>query len=622
MSLCRRTNPADIEADLARERPPLIPPIDDRALWSDLARRVGDEERRRVVAEAEEAAADERLAAPLPATLYLDFEREGRREPFQRPFKRRRRQLADLVLAECLEDEGRFLDPVLDVVWAICEESSWSQPAHQVELRIPEKSFLDLTSAMTALDLAEAVTLLRPRLEPGLAARVYDEIDRRVFAPYLARHDHHWLYRTDRYGVNNWAAVCNTGVVGAALHLEPDPRRAAHIVSKALRSLDDYLATFAADGGSSEGPGYWTYGFGMYTLLGDLLERSTRVDLFDVEPVPEVVRFPLRTMLTREAHVPFSDADVQVRFWRGQLTFLAKRMDVPELARLAVRQPVRLKERDLARALRDLLWAPDPDEVPVDDHLPPPHDWLPELQWMIARLDPSDADAPVLAIKGGHNGEMHNHNDVGTTVVHVGGESLVADLGRGRYTRKYWSPDRYDIFIRSSRGHSVPVVNGLLQGPARFEMKGDGHRFRAEVLDHGHDESEDRLRLDLSRAYPEEAGLAVLEREAVLDRSTGSVRLSDAFRFHDGAHPFESVLVTIAAVDEDGSGVTVRGRRGSLRIEAASEAVRVRVETEADVELPAETIVVRRIVFAHDPAEEGTVELRMIPRLAREGGPA
>ena len=33
--------------------------------------------------------------------------------------------------------------------------------------------------------------------------------------------------------------------------------------------------------------------------------------------------------------------------------------------------------------------------------------------WMVARYDPEDSQALVLAAKGGHNDEMHNQNDVG-----------------------------------------------------------------------------------------------------------------------------------------------------------------------------------------------------------------
>ena len=39
---------------------------------------------------------------------------------------------------------------------------------------------------------------------------------------------------------------------GAALYLEPDPARLAVILARALRSLEDYRASFGVDGGTSE----------------------------------------------------------------------------------------------------------------------------------------------------------------------------------------------------------------------------------------------------------------------------------------------------------------------------------------------------------------------------------
>ncbi len=65
--------------------------------------------------------------------------------------------------------------------------------------------------------------------------------------------------------------------------------------------------------------------------------------------------------------------------------------------------------------------------------------------------------------KGGHNAEMHNHNDVGAIIVQVGEEPLVADPGIGRYTSGYFGRERYTLFTCSSMGHSVPMVNGLAQ---------------------------------------------------------------------------------------------------------------------------------------------------------------
>ena len=78
-----------------------------------------------------ETAAGEAIPA-LPATLWLECLRTGRREGYEDPCYRRRTMLRDLALGECLEHRGRFIDPLLDVIWAICEESGWVYPAHQL----------------------------------------------------------------------------------------------------------------------------------------------------------------------------------------------------------------------------------------------------------------------------------------------------------------------------------------------------------------------------------------------------------------------------------------------------------------------------------------------------------
>ena len=91
--------------------------------------------------------------------------------------------LANLVLAECLEGKGRFLDPILDLAWAICEESSWVLPAHQTLLTDMQRPVIDLGSAMTSLMLAEMDALVGAQLDPLLGERIRYEVDRRSFVP-------------------------------------------------------------------------------------------------------------------------------------------------------------------------------------------------------------------------------------------------------------------------------------------------------------------------------------------------------------------------------------------------------------------------------------------------------
>lgn len=600
-----------------------FPTAADRTAWNEIRTAIG-EQAAQIIRRAEQFA--QTPIPDLPASLYLELRRTGQREGYQQPMGQRREMLATLALAECLENEGRFLDPILDVAWAICEESSWAYPAHQIDLADVTRPHIDLAVAMTALDLAELDHLLGPALDPALAKRIQDEVDRRCLTPYLSRHDHWWLFRSESREMNNWNAVCNAGVAGAAIYLEPDPARLAEILARTARSLDDYLATFDPDGGSSEGPGYWTYGFGHYVVLAHLVEQRTagQMPFLGGEQIPQIARYPLRTVLSPGRPVNFSDCDRDVSFNPALLHFLSQRLDIPDLSLLAEQQTDGRRQQSLAWSLRDLAWPSErvgesesrsvggrstdiaPSDAPT--FRPSDHDWFRGMAWMIARRDPGDPDGLVLAAKGGHNKEMHNQNDVGNFIVHYRGESLVADLGRGRYTRAYFGPQRYDHLVNSSLGHSVPVVNGL---PQAF-----GREHAARVLDHHADATSDTLALDIKDAYPPEAKLESLERRITLlrDPAPGRVELTDTVQFACGPGNFESVLTTFARVTIGSETVNIQGDRGALQIRFDPAVVTPDLDEVPDVDFPDGPITVSRLRFTlAQPATTATIRLDLIP---------
>ncbi len=107
-----------------RERWQPYPTIQERAPWQALPAAL-----RQSSVAAGVAALDYGWPA-LPATLFLQFARNGNRRNYEIPHFERRGRLNELVIAECVEDEGRFLDDIVNGLWAICEESFWGVPAH------------------------------------------------------------------------------------------------------------------------------------------------------------------------------------------------------------------------------------------------------------------------------------------------------------------------------------------------------------------------------------------------------------------------------------------------------------------------------------------------------------
>ncbi|MGH2535351.1 MAG: hypothetical protein ACRDJW_24080 [Thermomicrobiales bacterium] len=602
-----RYNPVDIEHALrTAAAPPPFPPASDRAAWQKVRAGNGEARAGEIIAQAE---VDTRTPVPsLPATLYLEFNRTGQREGYQDPLGRRKEMLAALTLAECLEGQGRFLDPLLDVVWAICEESSWAYPAHQRALTDMEHPHIDLSAATTALELAEFDALLGEQLDPAVSRRIRYEVNRRCLTPYLTRHDYWWMYNTHVRRLNNWTAVCTAGVAGAALYLETDMARLAEIIARAARSLDDYLETFDPDGGSTEGPGYWSYGFGYYTVLAHLVEQRTAgmVRFLDGEQIRKIAQYPLRTILSPGLNVNFSDSDSRRGFIAAHLVYLARRLELPELMRLASGQRGTKREQAPVWGLRSLFWQLAPEAA--GEIVPARHDWFSGMMWMIARRDPTDPNALVLAAKGGHNGEMHNQNDVGNIIVHVNGESVVADVGRGRYTRAYFGPERYNHLVNSSLGHSVPVPN------SQEQLAGAEHG--SQLIEHRAGDDADVLAVELKGAYPAEADLESLQRTVTLHRepAPGWVEVVDTVGFATRSGTCESVLTTFGAVEMGSDAVVVRGDQGAVRIRFDPAVVTPRLDVVREVDLAEGPADVQRVLFAFpEPVRAGTIRLVIEP---------
>jgi hypothetical protein len=273
---------------------------------------------------------------------------------------------------------------------------------------------------------------------------------------------------------------------------------------------------------------------------------------------------------------------------------------------LANAQPPARRLGQLTWALRSLWWAPDPSAGTTV--VPAEREFFGGLHWLIARYAPANPDTLVLAAKGGHNEEMHNQNDVGAVIVHLGGESIVADPGRGRYTRAYFGPGRYDHLVNSSHGHATPVVNGLAQLA--------GREHRAELVEHRSTGTGDEMVLEMRAAYPAEADLVSLRRRVGLRRDVpgGLVELEDSARFATGEGTLESVLITFGEVDVLDEEVVLRGAGGALRATYDPQTVRADVHLESGVDLAEGPTDVRRVVFGWPaPRREGTIRLRLSP---------
>lgn len=509
------------------------------------------------------AEADQARSTPIPAlpfSLFYLFETSGDRGEYERPYFDRRRRLLALALATAVDETDDNLPALTNLIWELCNEYTWALPAHLPvgitavqAYRLPPEQVIDLFAAHTAHALAKTLALLGERLDPWLHYRVRTEIERRIFRPLF--HDpRHFKWE---YEPINWAAVC-AGCAGmAALILEDDRERLAGMLDRVMRALECFLAGFGMDGGCPEGIGYWQYGFGFYTYFADALYRFTdgRLDLLRGERVRRIAAFPQAVSLGGDAFVNYSDAAERVAIHAGLGSYLSARFNqpIPALNNPSIHTDPIYR---WGHATRDLLWT---DTACLNTAVADASIYLPNIAWVVDRRI-INGQTIAFSAKGGHNDEPHNHNDLGHFILHVGGESLLADLGAGVYTRQYFGPERYEALHTGSHGHSVPLINGVGQG--------NGRSHTAAVLNYESQPDGLAFALDLTRAYPETAGLESFVRSFAwsVDRASRSagLRLVDTFRFEKATAVFEECFISLKFPTLAAGGVTWNGERGTI----------------------------------------------------------
>jgi hypothetical protein len=520
-------------------------PARDRAGWARLPQALRDE----AIARAEKA-----LAEPwptLPATLFLEFRREGNRARYEAVHRNRRTRVQTLAFAECCEGRGRFLDAVLDGLWLICEETYWGIPAHlNLQKQGPglpdvDEPTVDLFAADTASLVAWTDYLLGPELDalsPLVRPRLAREVKRRILDVCLERDDFWWMGFTANRAMNNWTPWINSNWLTCVLLMENDaPRRAAG-VAKIIRSLDRFLDAYHPDGGCDEGPGYWGHAGGSLFECLDLLHSASngRIDFFHLPLVGEIGRYVYRAHIHEDWYVNFADASARTMI-NGDLVYrYGKRINDPALRAHGAWAVQRAAARAAgASAIARQLDASFHHEEQMKAEARPAHVrdvWLPGTQFFAARVKEGSAHGLYLAAQGGHNAESHNHNDVGNFIVYANGQPALIDVGVETYTAKTFSPQRYDIWTMQSAWHNLPTVNGVMQSA--------GRRFEARDCQYSADDNSAVLSMDIAAAWPEEAGLESWRRTFRLNRETGIVTISDNARFRRGGNEVEFNLIT------------------------------------------------------------------------------
>ncbi len=515
-------------------RRPLLPALDSEA-WKKVARNPLLQPLAKSIRARAEKEADQSMP-PLTDDLYLIFNRTGSRWEFEVVYFERRRQLARAAIALLLSDEkdpvrARLIPSLLTKLTDIFEEAAWAFPVHVKDSSQRDPLRTDLFCAETANLMTEMLDLFGSIIPAELEERILARLHEQIWENYLEQHkqaDEWWWGKIS----NNWNAVCHQGVLGSALSRLDDDALLAKMLFKAKESLPIFLSGFGADGASSEGPGYWDYGFGWLTILNEQLEARTEGELslfVGDDHVREIARFGPRTSLAGGHLLCFSDSPPIGVMRPANLFYLGERLDDSLCRDQALVNYAHILEKglDLDFQRSDLLYLVRfflrcPEKLPEKPSSTASKDiFMKDLAVVIAAGTDAKGHLWEFAAKGGHNNEHHNHNDCGNYILNIDANRFVTEIGQPLYTREFFGPERYQNLAARTLGHSLPIVNGCEQAA--------GDKFAVAVLDYSNTPQETKFVVDLAGCYPPEACCLKLIRTFHFEKSAGRLTVRDEF---------------------------------------------------------------------------------------------
>ena len=473
----------------------------------------------------------------LPWTVFAENKQTGNRVNYEGICFEKRRQLAAIVMAEIMEGKGRFMKDIIDGIGSFCEETWWGIPAHYGKsIPLAELQEVDLFNAETASLIVWTRYMLEKQFNqfsPDLCQRIDREIERRILVPALEK-DYWW--KTAGMNWNPW--ICSNWLT-CVLICEKDEARKNKAIAQIQKATQLFIDAYPEDGGCDEGPHYWDRAA---ASLFEVLRLFTAdgLQVKNVNKIKNMAAYAYNTYIGNNYCVTFADAhenkdvlNVNIAYpfglWLNDKTlrelgaFIGRQKGVlKDPAALYAKSdnfPSLGRELFFLHHIRDFI-AEQPREPLLKDV------WLNDLQIMTARRGHL-----YMAMKGGNNGESHNHNDVGSFIIYANNEPMFIDPAVGEYTAKTFSKDRYEIWTMQSGYHNLPQINGIDQK--------DGKEYAAKFISH----KEGQLCLDIAGAYPAEA--AVISWKRTVTAMKSGISVTEDYVLSDYRQPTRLMFITL-----------------------------------------------------------------------------
>lgn len=468
---------------------------------------------------------------PIMASAFLEYEKTANRN-LMNLNNSNRQHIVVLTLAELVEGKGRFLPHLIDGLWMMSQQYTWSHAQHtryqSTRRTLPrdEERVITLHSSNIGASIAYAYYFFHEefdKIDPSISKTIKAALKKNILDPYLDEAKdslQHWwtgFVNGEERFLNNWAPYCTTHTIMTFLMCEDDQERLHKALKRSVQTMDQYMNDIRSDGACDEGPSYWDMAVGkVYDYARFMSDASNgKMNVLSDELFRKMGEFKSKTYFGDGWVMNFSDGDAR---YIGDVYHLFRYgydTNSPELMNFALYKMVNTSKQEFSvagiryghtsRILETLRYGAiikkygqealnryngDWKKLRMGLIRDIGSMWYDETQYAIMRKGRF-----VLAAKAGHNGESHNHNDVGSGVLYYNTRPVLLDPGVASYVKETFGPLRYTLWNNQSDWHNLPLINGCSQI--------NGRQYAAK--DVACDLEAGKFNMDISPTYPEDA---------------------------------------------------------------------------------------------------------------------
>ena len=380
----------------------------------------------------------------LTANMFTDCTNQTYKEES----KKRRVALSCLALAEHLEKKGRFLPDIINGLWLICEETTWSMPDGSGYLKDIELPKFDTAVAKTGQLLAICYNLFQRELPLSVKKRVSYEIRKRCTLTFLE--------------AKNFSPENVAGAFISCIFTEDNEDKRRMICDKVLDLVDDFLEKYKSDGFKAKNE-HNIYLWSVYIF--DILEllyccTDNKLGVFESEKIMPVAKSIYQSYLGSDGF-----AEKTTETGGARIYLFGKRMDYKKLMDFGASEFMKNEDKllsDSDNLFHKLYSVKHASEILSygDNFDENESGYIDSMDIFIKKTKGFS-----VAIKGGSQ-------SAGNLMVYLENEPYLVDL---------------------EKSHNLPIING-------FSQFTNTKRAYCTKLENG-------LEIDLTETYPKDAGV-------------------------------------------------------------------------------------------------------------------